>query len=288
MPVIVISYRRADSSDMARRICAQLASRYGKDRVYIDVDSILPSADYRTHIRHALERALVMLSVIGTEWSGPRTDRSARIFDPDDPVRIEVETALANRRPVLPVLVNGARMPTEPEVPDSLKLFPYLNAVTIGSGDALSSDLTRLFRAIDQLTARFWAVYASVYFALPLAMVLFSQYLILFKFDADPLYLRIAVAVISAALGSGLYFGIGFRVIGASTTGAAVGLMAAVGMLAINALLSNPAAPLDISDFVPSVARDWQEVVEYLINITFVTLGANMLAWMLRDRYGRA
>jgi TIR domain len=284
MPVVVISYRRADSTDMARRICGELASRYGKDRVYIDVDSILPSADYRIHIRHALERALVMLSVIGTEWSGPRTNGTARIFDPDDPVRIEVETALANRRPILPVLVNGAHMPTESEVPGSLDQFHYLHAITVGSGDTFSSDINRLFRAIDQLTARFWTVYASAYLALPLVMVLVSQYLILFKLDTDPLYLRFAVAAISAALGSGLCFGIGFRTIGALTTAGAVGLTAAVGMLAINALLSNPAAPLGISDFIPSVARDWQEVVEYFANITFVTLAANLLAWMVRDR----
>ena len=116
MPIIVISYRRQDSNDIARRIYEQLKANYGEKSVYIDIESIQPSADYRVHIRQTLERALVMLAVIGTQWAGVRADGSVRIFEPDDPVRDEVETVLANRRAVMPVLVNGARMPTETEV----------------------------------------------------------------------------------------------------------------------------------------------------------------------------
>ena len=115
MPIIVISYRRQDSNDIARRIYEALKVRYGEKSVYIDIESIQPSADYRVHIRQTLERALVMLAVIGTQWRGVRPDGGARIFDPDDPVRDEVETMLANRRAVMPVLVNGAAMPSDSE-----------------------------------------------------------------------------------------------------------------------------------------------------------------------------
>jgi hypothetical protein len=101
----------------------------------LDIHSNQPSADYRIHFRQRLERALLMLSVIGKEWSGPRADGNARIFDRNDPVRVEVETALSNGRVVMPVLVNGAGMPTEANVPGSLKLFPYLHAIEVRSGD---------------------------------------------------------------------------------------------------------------------------------------------------------
>ena len=63
MPIIVISYRRQDSNDIARRIYEALKVRYGEKSVYIDIESIQPSADYRVHIRQTLERALVMLAV---------------------------------------------------------------------------------------------------------------------------------------------------------------------------------------------------------------------------------
>ena len=108
MPVILISYRRADSKETSGRIHEQLVSRYGKKSVYIDIDSIQPSADYRVHITQALERALVMVAVIGKDWAGPRAEGKPRIFDADDPVRAEVETAFANRRSVR--IIRGAQV----------------------------------------------------------------------------------------------------------------------------------------------------------------------------------
>jgi TIR domain len=103
MPIIVISYRRQDSNDIARRIYEQLKANYGEKSVYIDIESIQPSADYRVHIRQTLERALVMLAVIGTEWAGVRADGSVRIFEPDDPVRG------AKSKPCLPIVARSCR-----------------------------------------------------------------------------------------------------------------------------------------------------------------------------------
>ena len=287
MPVIVISYRRQDSNDVARRIYDQLVARYGEKSVFMDIQSIQPSADYRVHIRHTLERALVMLALVGNEWRGARGDGSVRIFEPDDPVRVEVETMLANRRAVMPVLVNGARMPVDAEVPESLRPFRYLHAIEVRSGSDFPSDARRLFRAIDALTARFWTLYASACLALPVSLVIFSHYLLLFKFDVDPLYLRIAVAVIAAALGIGLCFQIGFRIFQSSVTAVAVGLASAIGMLAVGFVLSDPYAPFNLWNFIPSITRDWQEVIEYFAIIAAAAVAANALAWMYRDRRGR-
>lgn len=287
MPVVVISYRRQDSNDVARRIYDQLVARYGEKSVYIDIQSIQPSADYRVHIRHTLERALVMLALVGNEWRGAHADGSVRIFEPDDPVRVEVETMLANRRAVMPVLVNGARMPADAEIPESLGPFRYLHAIEVRSGSDFPSDVKRLCRAIDALTAKFWTLYASAYLALPVSLVILSHYLLLFKFDVDPLYLRIAVAVISAADGIGLCFHIGFRILQALATAAVVGFASAIGMLAVGFVLSNPYAPFNIWSFIPSITRDWQEVIEYVAIITAVTIAANVLAWVYRDRRGR-
>jgi TIR domain len=287
MPIIVISYRRQDSNDIARRIYEQLKANYGEKSVYIDIESIQPSADYRVHIRQTLERALVMLAVVGTEWRGVRADGSARIFEPDDPVGDEVETMLANRRAVMPVLVNGAGMPTEIEIPDSLRPFRYLHAIAVRSGDEFSSDIKRVFRAIDALTAKFWTLYVSAYLILPFVLALLCHYLLLFKFDVDPLYQRIAIAVISAALGIGLCFHVGFRALPAFITGAAVGLASAIGMLAISFALGSQYAPFDILAFIPSIAREWQEVIEYFAIVALVTLASNVIAWMFRDRRGR-
>jgi TIR domain len=287
MPIIVISYRRKDSNDISRSIYHRLVERYGERSVYIDINSIQPSADFRVHIRRTLERALVVLAVIGNEWSGPRESGAARIFDLDDPVRVEVETTLSSRRAVMPVLVNGARMPTEADVPGSLKPLLYLHAAEVRSGDDFSSDFRRLCRAIDRLTAAFWTLYVFAYLLLPFALLLLCYYLLLIKFDLDPLYLRAAVAVIATALGIGLCFQAGFRSLPAFMTGAAVGLASVFGMLLINTALGNQGTAFDFRDIIPSIARDWQEVIEYLAIIAVGTLAANALAWAFRERRHR-
>jgi TIR domain len=284
MPVILISYRRADSKEIAGRIHKELVARYGKKSVYIDIDSILPSADYRVHITQALERALVMVAVIGKDWAGPRAEGRPRIFDQDDPVRAEVETAFANRRSILPVLVNGAVMPTEADLPESLGALPYLNAIVVRSGDEFSSDMDRLFHAINHLRLQFWGLLASVYLFLPFALVLLSHRLILFEFDTNVIYLRLVIAVISAALGAGLCFHIGFRTAGTLVIGIAVGLASVIAMLAITAALDDSSPPLGIWKFVPSIARDWHEVIDYFALIAAVALAANVMSWLYRDR----
>jgi hypothetical protein len=287
MPVIAISYRRQDSKEIARRIYDRLVEQYGPKSVYIDIQSIQPSADYRIHIRQTLERALVMLTVVGTEWSGTRADGSVRLFEHDDPVRVEVETMLANRRAVMPVLVNGARMPAHADIPDTLAAFRYLHAIEVRSGDEFTSDIRRLFRAIDALSAKFWLLYVSTCLLLPVALALACHYVLLFKLDVDPLYLRLAVAAVAAALGTGLCSQIGFRPALALLTGAAVGLVSAFGMLAVSFALGSPDAAFNFREFIPSVARDWQEVIEYFTIISIVTLASNVVAWMFRDRRGR-
>ncbi|MGA8614427.1 MAG: hypothetical protein WB760_22680, partial [Xanthobacteraceae bacterium] len=161
---------------------------------------------------------------------------------------------------------------------------PYLNAIGVRSGDAFSLDMERLFRAIDQLSLQFWTLFTSVYLVLPFALVLLSQYLILFKIDTNPMYLRLAITAIAAALGIGLCFHIRFRTVATLITGAALGFASAVGMIAAVTALSSSTAPFSIWNFLPQDARDWQEVIEYFTIITAVTMGTNVMGWLYRDR----
>jgi hypothetical protein len=120
MARIVISYRRDDTSDIVGRIHDRLRGYYGKDAVFRDIENIPPGIDFRQHIRETLLRAKVLLAVIGPRWLGPRQDGQLRIAAADDPVRIEIETALQIGLPLIPVLVGGAVMPKAEEIPQSL------------------------------------------------------------------------------------------------------------------------------------------------------------------------
>ncbi len=63
----------------------------------------------------------VFLALIGPEWLQATDDACRRrLDDPDDYVRLEIETALKREVPLIPVLLGGAQMPTQDELPPSL------------------------------------------------------------------------------------------------------------------------------------------------------------------------
>ncbi|MET0481412.1 MAG: toll/interleukin-1 receptor domain-containing protein [Aestuariivirgaceae bacterium] len=134
MAKILISYRRSDSQAMAGRIFDRLSAHYGEGAVFIDIDAIPPGIDFRKHIGDVLRQCHVLIAVVGPQWLGRRDDGGNRIGEPSDPVRVELEGAIARKIPVIPVLIDGARMPSEAELPDSLKEFSFYNAAPVDSG----------------------------------------------------------------------------------------------------------------------------------------------------------
>ena len=68
----------------------------GADNVFKDVDAIPLGRDFRRILQDAVARCDALLVVIGPRWLG-ETDAAGRrrVDDPEDWVRIEIETALA-------------------------------------------------------------------------------------------------------------------------------------------------------------------------------------------------
>lgn len=150
MAKILISYRRADSAAIVGRIHDRLIARYGADAVFLDIDDIPAGVDFRVHVRQKLERADVVLAIVGPAWLGARDGR-ARIRDDDDPVRVEIESALAAGISLCPVLIDGATMPSATDLPESLERFPYINAVTVDTGRDFDHHAGRLIAALDAI-----------------------------------------------------------------------------------------------------------------------------------------
>jgi uncharacterized protein YigE (DUF2233 family) len=150
----VISYRRADSQDIAGRIADHLRHRLGERQVFLDTGSIPAGADFRDTIRQALRRRGVLVAIVGPEWMAARHGAPERINDPDDPVRMEIATALADGLPIIPVLVNDASMPSANELPDDIKDFAYRNALTVDRSRFFHRDVDELVREIEALHPR--------------------------------------------------------------------------------------------------------------------------------------
>lgn len=153
MTKIILSYRRTDSAWPTRTIYDRLTAHFGQGAVYMDIDSIPLGVDFRRHVNEALNQADIFIEVIGPQWMGHREGGRSRINDVNDPVRIEVETALRLGIPVIPIMVDRASMPAQGELPDSMKDFPYLNAAQIEGGRDFHQQMDRLIRSMEQILA---------------------------------------------------------------------------------------------------------------------------------------
>ena len=150
MPRITISYRRDDSLDITGRIFDRLDGHFGREAVFRDIDSIPAGADFRRHIERVLDESDIILAIVGPRWIGPDNEQP-RLASPDDPVRLEIETALRKEKPLIPVLVSRAVMPRTDVLPSSLHDFVYRHAMQVDSGQDFDVHVSRLIRAIERL-----------------------------------------------------------------------------------------------------------------------------------------
>lgn len=147
---IFIGYRRDDTADVAGRVYDAMIQRFGKNRVFKDVDNIGPGIDFGDYIKNILPKCCVALILIGPHWLQSRDeDGSRRLEDEQDWVRIEIETSLSTPNVlVVPVLVNGARMPRSSDLPDSLRPLLRRNAAMIRRDPDFHDDVERLASAL--------------------------------------------------------------------------------------------------------------------------------------------
>jgi hypothetical protein len=153
VPGIFISYRKDDSRPWAINLRDHLVQAFGPRRVFFDVDS-LNAGNWRTQIDQALDRCSIVVVVIGPRWAAAAdAEGRQRLHLPDDVHRREVASALA--RPgitVLPLLVDGARLPATGDLPDDLRGLLERQVTEIGDAhERRAADMRRLTRTIDDL-----------------------------------------------------------------------------------------------------------------------------------------
>ena len=152
---IFVSYRRDDAAYPAGWLVDRLASRFGADRVFEDVDSIQLGDDFGEAIMTAVESCAVLLAVIGVRWlAATGEDGRRRIDDPEDFVRLEIEAALARNVRVIPVLVDGARMPSATDLPADLQGLVRRQALELSPANF---DTSRLLAVLESTLPRITA-----------------------------------------------------------------------------------------------------------------------------------
>ena len=147
---IFISYRRTDSADVTGRIYDRLITKFGRDAVFKDVDSIPLGLDFKEYLDNQVGECNVLLAIIGDRWlEASDSTGKKRLEDPNDFVRIEIESALQRDIPVIPLLVRDAKMPSEESLPSSLRKLVYRNGTPIRSDPDFHRDMDRLIKALE-------------------------------------------------------------------------------------------------------------------------------------------
>jgi TIR domain len=131
-PRIFISYRREDSPGSAGRLYDRLAEEFPKENLFMDVDAIAPGVDFIAEIERSVSSCNVLLAIIGRNWvTAKDAQGKRRLDDPADFVRQEIATALKSGVRVIPVLVDGAALPTLADLPDDLQALLRRNSVVL-------------------------------------------------------------------------------------------------------------------------------------------------------------
>jgi hypothetical protein len=299
MPKIAISYRRSDSSAIAGRMFDRLVARYGEGSVFMDIDNIPFGTDFRTHIQETLRQIDILIAVIGPNWIAVNATGAARMQEQTDPVRVEIETALGRKTPIIPVLVDGAKMPDSTELPPEFGNFAFLNAAEVATGRDFRIHMDRLIRAIDRniagtghiapLSGRTQTVTAPSehaankslltdvmrYMVLPLILLLVAHHVIVNALDVNIHYLQNASAFIPFVFGFALYLMGGRGTATACAFAIALGIIGAAGMTISQSLSSG-------DPIMPQTRFEWWDNVNFAIIIALSFTAGHVLARMLR------
>ena len=153
MARVFISYRRNDSRWATGRLYDRLAEVLGRENLFFDVSDIEPGEDFAAKIGEIVGRCDILLAVIGPTWLSVQGKNGLRrLDDPQDLVRVEIGAALERKIRVIPLLVDGAEMPAENNLPADIAGLARRNAREF-SFNCFHADVDSFIRVLERVLA---------------------------------------------------------------------------------------------------------------------------------------
>jgi TIR domain len=150
---VFISYRREETAWQAGWLFDRLVDRFGRGQIFKDIDSIRLGDDFVEVITAAVGSYDVLLALIGERWLTITDEQGqARLDDPNDFVRLEIEAGLTRNVRVIPILMEGARMPRPDQLPPSLANLARRQALVL-SPSRFGFDTGRLLKVLESTLA---------------------------------------------------------------------------------------------------------------------------------------
>ncbi|RSM80356.1 TIR domain-containing protein [Kibdelosporangium aridum] len=143
---IFINYRRGPHSVTVGALEDRLSHHFGADQVFVD-NQIEPGSRYPDQLRAKLFDSDVVVAVIHDGWLAEFARQR-----PVDWVLFEIDTALREHIPVIPVLLEDVDPPQRHELPTQLAEVAVLQAARV-RGATFRSDVDHLVRMVERHVA---------------------------------------------------------------------------------------------------------------------------------------
>ena len=148
---------------------------FGIDRLFMDVEAIPLGIDFIKALREEVSKCGVLLAVIGENWlNSPDKKGDRRLDNPDDLVRIEIATALERDIPVIPVLLDGARIPTGDELSEDLKALSRRNGLDVRHA-SFHRDMSKLVQSLKNLLGDAGQLFSPIPVSAPAPAAIFND-----------------------------------------------------------------------------------------------------------------
>ena len=121
MGSIFISYRRIDAGHFAARLYDALKQNLGPDEVFLDVEDIEVTTDWKDRLGTELSYSKLIVVIIGDLWLKELVARKE--LPEDDQVLWEIQSAINQKKTIFPLLINGIGMPRSEDLPSSIALL---------------------------------------------------------------------------------------------------------------------------------------------------------------------
>ncbi len=147
MPGIFISYRNIKRSYAPMLVDRELARRFGPENVFQAGRSNVPAVHFPTEIMRRLGDCTLVVALIDRPWV---EEDLSLLWNDGDWVRREISFALKHCKTVLPVLLDGAKMPKARALPKDIAPLTQRIALRMQSSTA-DADLLRLVGEVERL-----------------------------------------------------------------------------------------------------------------------------------------
>jgi len=125
-----------------------LVAELGDSNVFMDVDGVALGADFVKRLIEEVACCDFLLAVIGPRWLEAADEvGDRRLDDPNDFVRVEIAAALQRDIPVIPILLDGTKIPRADRLPEDLKHLSRRNGLDVRQA-SFHLDVGRLIREL--------------------------------------------------------------------------------------------------------------------------------------------